>query len=72
MPAGDIYTEQPPHRAARVDGGMVLSELIASTKGGGVVYLTDDGDVVAAVAPIDVVEAGLRALGRNSDGNSRS
>ena len=51
---------------------MVLSELIASTKEGGVVYLTDDGDVVAAVAPIDVVEAGLRALGRNADGQSQS
>jgi hypothetical protein len=72
MPAGDIYAAEPPARAARVDGGMVLSELIASTKDGGIVYLTDDGDVVAAVAPIDVVEAGLRALGRDSDGHSRS
>ena len=72
MPAGDIYAAEPPARAARVDGGMVLSELIASTKDGGIVYLTDDGDVVAAVAPIDVVEAGLRALGRQNDGHARS
>jgi antitoxin (DNA-binding transcriptional repressor) of toxin-antitoxin stability system len=72
MPAGDIYAEQPPARAARVDGGMVLSELIASTKDGGVVYLTDDGDVVAAVAPIEVVEAGLRALGRDRDGHAEA
>jgi hypothetical protein len=71
MPAGDIYTEQQPSRAARVDGGMVLSELIASTKDGGIVYLTDDGDVVAAVAPIEVVEAGLQALGRDKDGHAQ-
>jgi hypothetical protein len=72
MPAGDIYTEQPTTRAATVDGGMVLSELIASTRDGGVVYLTDDGDVVAAVAPIEVVEAGLRALGRDRDKDAPS
>jgi len=59
VPAGDIYAAEPPTSAARVDGGVVLSELIASTKDGAVVYLTEDGDVVA------VVEAGLRALGRD-------
>jgi hypothetical protein len=70
MPAGDIYTEQPPARAAHVDGGVVLSELIASAKDGGVVYLSEDGDLVAAVAPIEVVEAGLQALGRDRDGHA--
>jgi len=70
VPAGDIYAAEPPTSAARVDGGVVLSELIASTKDGAVVYLTEDGDVAAAVAPIDVVEAGLRALGRDGGQNA--
>jgi hypothetical protein len=63
MPLGDIFTEIPPSEAASIDGGVVLSELIDSVQGGGVVYLTRDGSVVGAVAPLDVVEAGLRALG---------
>lgn len=48
--------------ATLVDG--VIAEFIASAKRGEVVLLSEDGAPVGAVAPLDVVEAGLRALGR--------
>jgi hypothetical protein len=72
MPAGSIHTQQPPTQAARVDRGTVLSKLIASTQEGGVVYLSVDGDVVGAVASIEVVEAGPRALGRDREGRAHA
>ncbi|GIM94412.1 hypothetical protein [Paractinoplanes toevensis] len=42
----------------------VMTELIAGAKAGRVVYLAEQGDLVAAVVPLEVAEAGLAALGR--------
>jgi antitoxin (DNA-binding transcriptional repressor) of toxin-antitoxin stability system len=44
--------------------GAVMAEFLASAKSGEVVYLSEHGVAVAAVVPLDVAEAGLRALGR--------
>lgn len=43
---------------------LAMAELIENARRGEVVWLTKDGERVGAVAPLDVVEAGLRALGR--------
>ena len=67
-------TEGPaPERAATATIGMVMEELISAALAGQVVYLTGPGDddVVAAVVPVDVAQAGLAALGR-SDGDGVS
>ncbi|WP_016698393.1 hypothetical protein [Actinoalloteichus spitiensis] len=42
----------------------MLGELITQAKAGHVVYLTGPEDDAVAVAPIEVVRAGLAALGR--------
>jgi hypothetical protein len=39
-------------------------ELVDGAKQGRVVYLSEHDELVAAVVPLDVAEAGLRALGR--------
>ncbi|WP_422647346.1 hypothetical protein [Actinoalloteichus caeruleus] len=58
-------TEGPaPEWAAEATVGQVLGELIAQAKAGHVVYLTGPEDDAVAVAPIEVVRAGLAALGR--------
>jgi antitoxin (DNA-binding transcriptional repressor) of toxin-antitoxin stability system len=43
---------------------LVMGQFIASAKAGEVVWLTEHGEPIGAVAPLDVVRAGLRALGR--------
>ena len=43
---------------------LLLPELLDGANQGRIVYLTDQGEPVAAVVPIDVAEAGLAALGR--------
>lgn len=65
-------TEGPaPEWAAEATVGQVLGELIARAKAGHVVYLTGPGDDDAvAVAPVEVVKAGLAALGRTENGTS--
>lgn len=45
----------------------VMNELIKGAKAGKVVYLSEHGDPVAAVVPLDVAEAGLAALGRTDE-----
>ncbi len=46
-----------------------LLVLIAQARAGHVVYLTGPGDDdVVAIAPVEVVTAGLAALGRTEDG----
>lgn len=45
----------------------VLPDLIEGAKSGRVVYLTEHGEPVAAVVPLDVAEAGLAALGRSAN-----
>ncbi len=49
-----------------------MGELIVQVRSGNVVYLTGPGDddMVAAVAPVEVVKAGLAALDRTESGNS--
>lgn len=42
----------------------VMAQFVASAKAGEVVWLSEGGEPVGAIAPRDVVEAGLRALGR--------
>lgn len=42
----------------------VMAQFIESAKAGEVVYLSEHSEPVAAVVPLDVAEAGLRALGR--------
>lgn len=51
--------------------GMLMDEMISAVRAGRVVYLTGpgDNDVVAAIAPVVVVKAGLAALGRTEDGD---
>jgi hypothetical protein len=49
----------------------VLPDLLRAAKGGQVVYLSEDGEPVAAVVPLDVAEAGLAALGRSPDADAR-
>lgn len=46
---------------------LVLPDMIKSAKAGNVVYLTERGEPVAAVVPIEVARAGLAALGRGVD-----
>jgi antitoxin (DNA-binding transcriptional repressor) of toxin-antitoxin stability system len=41
-----------------------MAQFVASAKAGEVVWLSEGGEPVGAIAPRDVVEAGLRALGR--------
>lgn len=43
---------------------LVMAQFIASAKAGEVVWLTEHGETVGAIAPLDVVRAGLRALDR--------
>lgn len=64
-------TEGPaPDWAAEASASQVLGELIAQAKAGNVVYLTGPGDEDAvAVAPVEVVRAGLAALGRIEPGS---
>lgn len=63
-------TEGPaPDWAAEATVGQVLGDLIAQAQAGHVVYLTGPGDDdVVAVAPVEVVRAGLKALGRTEAG----
>ena len=42
----------------------MMAQFVASAKAGEVVWLSEDGEPVGAIAPRDMVEAGLRALGR--------
>lgn len=67
-------TEGPvPGWAAPASASQVMDELIAAARAGNVVYLTgpgDDSEVEAAVAPVEVVKAGLAALGRTEGGDS--
>lgn len=44
----------------------VMAQFVTSAKNGEVIWLSEDGEAVGAVAPRDVVEAGLRALGRSA------
>lgn len=59
-------TEGPaPEWAAEASVSQVLGELTSQALAGNVVYLTGPGDDdVVAVAPVEVVRAGLAALGR--------
>ncbi|MGH8879362.1 MAG: hypothetical protein ACRD0P_18795 [Stackebrandtia sp.] len=59
-------TEGPvPEWAADASVSNVLGELTSQALAGNVVYLTGPGDDdVVAVAPVEVVKAGLAALGR--------
>ncbi|WP_459643963.1 hypothetical protein [Kineococcus sp. NUM-3379] len=45
---------------------VVMEQFVRSAKNGEVVWLREDGHPVGAIAPLDVVQAGLRALGRES------
>ena len=45
---------------------VVMGQFVESAKKGEVVWLSEDGHPVGAIAPLDVVQAGLRGLGRES------
>ncbi|NMH98035.1 hypothetical protein [Pseudonocardia acidicola] len=62
---------QSRERRAYADASVLdlaMAEFVESAARGDVVWLTRDGERVGAVAPLDVVEAGLRALGREVSG----
>jgi hypothetical protein len=60
-----------PDWAAEASVPQMLTELATAVRAGQVVYLTGPGDDdVMAVAPVEVVEAGLAALGRTTTGKS--
>ncbi len=44
---------------------VVLAQFRESAKAGEVVWLSENGEPVAAVVPLDVARAGLSALGRD-------
>ncbi|MBE1579536.1 MULTISPECIES: hypothetical protein [Pseudonocardiaceae] len=69
MPLFSDIDGPAPEGAAEATVGQVVGELTRQARAGHVVYLTGPGDDdVVAVAPVDVVKAGLAALGRTEDG----